>query len=55
MGDALSTLLSNFASEYSIRSIQENRERLELKGANQLLDYADHVNILGKKTRSVTG
>jgi hypothetical protein len=52
-GDALSPLLLNFAFEYAIRKVQEDQARLKLDGTNQLLAYADDVNLLGNNIGTI--
>ena len=49
-GDALSSLLFNFALEYAIRRVQVNQNGLKLNGTHQLLAYADMLIYWGKHT-----
>jgi hypothetical protein len=47
LDDNLSSLVCNFALEYTIRKVQEDQVGLKLNGTHQLLVYADYVNLLG--------
>jgi len=46
-GEALITMLFNFALDYAIKKVQVNQNSLKLNGTHQLLAYADDVNTLG--------
>jgi sorting nexin-29 len=54
-GDALSSLLFNFALEYAVRGVQVNQDGLILNDTHQLLAYADDINILGGSVHTVKG
>jgi len=52
-GEALSPLLFNFALEYASRRVQENQDGLKLNVTDQLLVYADDVNVIGRSVHAV--
>jgi hypothetical protein len=47
-GDALSSRLFNFASEYAIRKIKANHKLLQFNSTHQVIIYADDVNLSGQ-------
>jgi len=52
-GDASLALLFNFSLEYAIGRIQVNQDGLKLNGTQQLLVYADDINILGRSIYTI--
>ena len=52
-GDAVSPLLFNFASEYTIRKVQVDQDGLILNSTPRLLVYADDVNMLGESVHTI--
>jgi len=47
-GDALLSLVFNFALEYAIRKIKDNYKLLKFNNTHQVVIYADDVNLGGK-------
>jgi len=52
-GDALTPLLFDFALAYALRTVHVSQDGLKLNGINQLLIYADDVNILGGSIHTI--
>jgi hypothetical protein len=52
-GDAIWTLLFNYALKYTIRRVQIIQDGLKLNGTHQILVYADDINILGESVNTV--
>jgi len=52
-GEALSSLLFNASLECAIRTLQGNREGLELSVIHQLLVNGDYDNIIDENTNTV--
>ena len=52
-GDALSPLLFYFALQYAIRKVLETNLELDMKGAHQVLAYADDVNLIGDDIKTI--
>jgi hypothetical protein len=61
-GDALSSLLFNYALERTIRKVLEHKVGTKFNGTHQLLSHGDNVSLLGhnidtinKNTETLTG
>ena len=52
-GDALLSVLFNFAFEYAIRGVEVNQDGLKLNCTYQLLVYADDVNMWGGRVLDI--
>ena len=51
--DFLSPLLFNFALQYAIRKVQENRLGLDMNGTHQVLAYGNDVNLICDDIRAI--
>ena len=52
-GDALSSLLFNFALEYAIRNVQETNLGQDMNDTHQVLAYAEDVSLTGDDVRKI--
>jgi Reverse transcriptase (RNA-dependent DNA polymerase). len=46
-------VLFKFALQYAIRKVLETRLGLDMNDTNQILDYADDVNLIGDDIRTI--
>ena len=53
-GDALLSLLFNFALEYAIWKVKANHKVLKSNGTHQVLIYADDVNLWGQSIHTIS-
>ena len=51
--DALSPLFFKFVLGYSFKMVQTNQYGLKLNGKHQVLVYADDVNVLDERGRTI--
>jgi hypothetical protein len=52
-GEALTSLLVNFASEYAMRKVKANHKLLQFNSTHQVIISADYVNLWGQTTHTV--
>ena len=53
-GDALLSLLFNFALKYAIRKIKANHKLLKFNGTHRVVIYGDDVNLWGHSIHTVS-
>ena len=53
-GDALLSLLFNFALEYAIRKVKAEHKFLKCNGTHQFIIYANDVNLQGHSTHTIS-
>jgi hypothetical protein len=53
-GDALTSLLFNFALEYAMRKVKANHRLLKFNGTHQVVIYGDDVNLWGQSIHTIS-
>jgi len=53
-GDALISLLFNFALKYALRKVKANHKLLQFNGTHQVVIYADDVKLRGQSTHTIS-
>ena len=53
-GDALLSLVFNFALEYAIRKIRAYHKLLKFNGTHQVVIYGDYVNLWGHSIHTIS-
>jgi hypothetical protein len=53
-GDALLSLLLNFALEYAIRKVKANHKLLKFNCTHQVIIYGDDVNLRGQSIHTIS-
>jgi hypothetical protein len=52
-GDALSSLLFNFALEYAIRKVKANHKLLKFNSTRKVIIYVDDVHLRGQSIQTI--